>query len=327
MQYKIDKIEHLRIRLREAYKKKHQGDNKALAKEKSTKKSENNPFFHALKKDLLDRFPEQTIGFSEYTLKRLFYDDNNFKYDEDTITFLEIFCQEIENQEESTEPSKEKINAPKRKKRYIWAYVLFSIIGLLLVVYLVLNSMGNRLIDEFDEAISGEFNPDPAGLGLGFLSINTFENNKANEFNSLDIPPIENNKFVGVMLYVDFHNMGIKNIKNGEVIFHFLDSINIPNYEITAELRGDNVKPIYDTVLLTGLPEKTQLALLNGYKENTHGKSDPNECLGYDYNITLSREVLDSKTIGLDELDTYQGGWCDQGFIIVQLGIKNIAEE
>lgn len=332
MEISLQRIEKLRVRLRSAFIKKHRNNPTTAAKERSTKVSERNPFLLALSTDLKDRFGDDSTGFSEYNLKKLFFNDTDLNYNEDTIIFLELFCEEIENiQDESPEDkSLETFNKPVTKsKRYTWLYITGLIVGILLIIYLVLSNMGNRFMDRVDEAIDdtlvGEFDPDPSGNGTGFFSIyDKMAVDVANKLDSISVPDLKIGEKYYASLFIDFRNRGVASIKNAQATVSLLDTLFTGTYLITATLSGDRVSKIFDTTTIINLPEPSLLKLVSAHIENTHGETDPMECTGYNYEIELSDIKQDKIIVDLDVLDTIENGWCDQGFVVLIVSLEKL---
>lgn len=222
------------------------------------------------------------------------------------------------------------LNEPKKrekKRSFRWAYILTSILGVLLVLYLVFIQLGGKLIAPIEKAmtenIKGVFDPDPSGNGFGFLSINfTDENNTANLYDSTRIPPLKTGESFVFFVFIDFHNMGIIDIEDarGKINFTVNSSQNI--LTINAELSGKNVSSIYDTSTILDYTSNHQINFIQGRIENSHYKSDKDYCAGYQYNIEIGEELI-NEGVSLDVLDAYLEGWCDQGYIIAQFEITN----
>ena len=342
MEFTIETIKELRKRLKDCYAFKYKDDKKRLGYLKSTRTSESNPFLQVLSKDLQERFDEneeldtdqtskKNTGNSTSTLKNIFFNNDKVNYDGDTISNLELYCseveQEIQKSKEEEKPTK-KVSIKPKKKSYRWLYIPLFIAGLLFVIYIVLSNMGERVMDGIDEImgenLKGEFDPDPAGIGTGFLSIHeNHGDDLANVYDDLIF--IKTNKGERFMftVYLDFRNKGLVDIKDAVAKLHFNDTITQEIAIISAELTAPDVASIYDTTTISNISDTLVLKLERAYVENSH--TAPN-CEGYKHKIDLSQEELKTKTVSLDVLDTYENGWCDQGYVVFDISIENISK-
>jgi hypothetical protein len=369
MEFDNKRIENLRIRLKENFKKLHHGDNRQLAKVRSKKVSENNPFLKSLSLDIKEWFGEEIKGFSPYTLKRVFYDNDSFNYEEDTIVFLEVFCDQIENTTfDNTDLKKadsvslftklsRKIKTHQLLIGYFFGF-LFSFSGLIVLpiasigIYKTMREVENPKIKRkryiiysamllifvcfqiffvpkilnqdslIGNIYRGKFNPDPAGKGLGFLSLND-ANCKSGCSNVLDlvyVPKLKKEEKYYFKIYLDYHNMGSVSINNAgaKIIFKKFEKDNY--LTITGKLMGDYINPIYDTSRLVNLPKNYKIKFEEGFIRNSHGENDPVNCSGYSYEINITDEILRTG-VKIDVLDTQFGGWCDQGTVIATFSI------
>lgn len=341
MIFEKKRLENLRVKLKECYAFNYKDEKERLGYLKSTKTSEKNPFLQLLSTDLSERFKDvnkKQTGFSPYTLRNLFFDINRLNYDGDTIANLELYCSEIEeemneefiNAPEEKEQLKDTLNRAessqkkKRRNRYFYMTGIF-LLGILMVLYWVLKDVGNSIVEKTDETISdlytGKFNTDPSKNGLGFFTINNTEDNIANTFNSLIIDSLNVGDEVFFFTYIDFHNEGTKPIKKATAKIHISESeMNKGILTLTAELAGEDVPKIHDVVEIVNFSYDYELKFIEGYIENTHGKSDHKECQGYEYKIHFGEEIF-TKGVSIDELDTYEGGWCDQGYVITKFSV------
>lgn len=112
MDFEINRLRDIRSSLKKCYAFTHRHDKKRLGYLKSELTSESNPFIKALSLDLHERFSikddygkEKNYGLSKYTLKNIFFNNEKLNYNQDTITNLELYCEEIE----------EKINQEKKR--------------------------------------------------------------------------------------------------------------------------------------------------------------------------------------------------------------------
>lgn len=322
MDFEKERIEKLRDRLRKCYAFIHRDDIKRLGYLQSTKTSEKNPFIEVLSVDLNERFEDArgnvSQGYSVYTLRNIFFNDDKLNYDGDTIANMELYCSEIEKEMQPIEIKKDR-----RKPIYKhWFFILVSsIVGFLFVLYVVLSEMGNRVITPFEKALEttlvGEFDPDPAKKGMGFASIHKGDvpDNSANLFDAIKLSGLESGEDFIFTVFTDFHNMGIINIEEAKVKLYVSKQEAKNKLIINSELSASNAPSINDMVTIEGLPIHYDIELIKLKKENTHGKTDPKECTGYSYEIDL--ELEDAKQgVDLDVLDSKYNGWCDQGYVI-----------
>lgn len=222
----------------------------------------------------------------------------------------------------SNQPT-ENIKKP-TKRSFRWLYILISIFGFLLVLFLVLRELGNKLISPVEnlltENVQGMFDPDPSGHGQGFLSISRVEQNIANEYDYGKVPNLKDGEKFEFIAFIDFHNMGILDIKNAKGKINYSYNPQRNELTLTGELFGDNVASIYDTSVLTEYLPNYEIHFVKGKIENTHYSTDAHYCAGYQYDIPIGEEVLE-EGVSLGVLDTYQEGWCDQGYIYAQFEV------
>lgn len=175
-------------------------------------------------------------------------------------------------------------------------------------------------LQEGDRAI---FDKNPAGNGLGFFSINDCESNCANKFKEITVPALKDNEKFIFYTFVNYRNKGTINIQNAKVKL-FFDNFSTNNeLQIKAELSGENVIPIYDEVKLRykkldNYNLKSEVGLLG----NNHEMNSPNKCKGYTRNEKVDVTNVRSDGILIGKLDTYNNGWCDEGYFIMKFEIE-----
>lgn len=221
----------------------------------------------------------------------------------------------------------------KNSKVILWRTIIFIVgflINLSMVIYAGYSMVNGKLnmLEEFNmqninEGTFGSyFNPDPTKTGIGFLTVNSTNNNDtANVYDQITLPKLEGNQEYVFWAFIDFHNQGKKEIKDARATIHFKNDSTNGVLILTGKLSGQDVGSIFDTVNIYNFNSNYEVVFQQGYIENTHAETDPEYCQGYNYRIDIGKEIV-TTGVSLDVLDTYYNGWCDQGYVIVQFSIR-----
>ncbi len=212
----------------------------------------------------------------------------------------------------------------KRNRNFIFSLMLvLTLAWLFFSTYNLYDVLGNDLYAEpLEQSNRIGFNPDPAQSNLGFFSINDDTcRTCANIKDIVKVPSLKVGESFNFIVCVDYHNWGNVTIENPKTAINFPDPED-DNLRITAKLFGSNVPTIFDTAMLTNLPDSYDIEVRGAYMTNIHGQTMKG-CEGYSYRI----EVLDfdnmDKGIPLTKLDTKNDGWCGQGIFLAKYSIIN----
>ncbi|MCI5051415.1 MAG: hypothetical protein MRY57_03840, partial [Candidatus Pacebacteria bacterium] len=177
-------------------------------------------------------------------------------------------------------------------------------------------------------AAAGTFDNNPANSSTRFVSIASNDSaNSANQNDSFSVNIPNYGDTDEFTVFIDFRNEGSGTITNTRGKFNNITNL-ITNGTITGTLTGNNAtnSGLNDQAYLQNLPQDFEIEFVNAYIENTHGTTDPQFCAGYNRNDPVSESQLFGSGANIGDLDDYQNGWCDQGYVVANFRIENTGQ-
>lgn len=230
----------------------------------SSKKSESNPLLEKLRIDLAEVLGKNAPQYSVYNLKDILLDKNKLRFEEDRITFLELFCTrvaEIAQQRKEGEPEKEppltkgeNSKKPARSKKRRIAMVIVITLTAVATLLVAINWK-----DWFAKPKTEQ----------NFISVDPLENNMGFSYfhNQTFIQDTLQTNIVDEVDYQEFRvKVHVKNIgqrtMNVKFRMKFDEAGTAESTKIKTYLYSSVFGEIEDVVTLDNLPDKWALHLV-----------------------------------------------------------------
>lgn len=182
---------------------------------------------------------------------------------------------------------------------------------------------------------AGTFDSNPAGTSTGFVSISGSPaidscRGCANQNSSINVSipnPGDTDQF---SVFIDFRNQASESSAN--TISNARGRFSISGSTITGRLTGTNAtnSGLTDSVSVNNLPRDYEINFVSARVENTHAnpESPGSEfCQGYNENFRVTESTLFGSGALIGDLDTFKGGWCDQGYVVATLEARNTTQQ
>lgn len=211
-----------------------------------------------------------------------------------------------------------------KKQRY-----LFYILTIIMTISNFI--IGNYMLYKFEEQKT-IFDSYIFGRKNGFLMISKHQDFSVKEATKTIVTP-NLNKGDTLNIYVvhGFRNMGIMPLESG------IASLDITEERdkiiFTGHLSKTGINSISDTVIIKNIKAPYHIDFIEGQINNEQGKDYIEKCEKYLYKMPLSRIYCEKtilkdggefKGIYLNQLGTYNKGWCDAGYILSHFRITKL---